>query len=115
MSILFKGRPFAGVLPLLVVSLSVAQGRCDAADSPAGEDLELRIFVDKYLVEVFANGRQALLTEYTGDRTPSEFRAFSVGAPTTLRKVEVWKLQPANQGFREAMRSRIWAPQTTQP
>ena len=31
------------------------------ADLPAGEDIRLRIFVDKYLVEVFVNDRQALV------------------------------------------------------
>ena len=38
------------------------------ADLPEGEDVELRIFVDRYLVEVFANGRQAALTAHLAYR-----------------------------------------------
>ena len=78
------------------------------ADLPAGEDLELRIFVDKYLVEVFVNGRQALLTVFTAYRDGgSELRAYLFGSrgrtpPLTLRTVEIWKLRPTNQGFFDA-------------
>jgi hypothetical protein len=32
----------------------------------------------------------------------SNLAAFSVGATTTLKKVENWKLKPVNQGFLEA-------------
>jgi sucrose-6-phosphate hydrolase SacC (GH32 family) len=88
------------------------------ADLPAGEDLELRIFVDKYLVEVFVNGRQALLTVFTAYRDGgSELRAYLFGSrgrtpPLTLRTVEIWKLRPTNQGFFEARANRIWEPDT---
>ena len=87
------------------------------ADLPPGEDLELRIFVDKYLVEVFVNGRQALLTVFTAYRDGSELRAYLFGSrgrtpPLTLRTVEIWKLRPTNQGFFEARASRIWEPDT---
>ena len=34
------------------------------ADLPAGEDLELRIFIDKHVVEIFANDRQAILSNH---------------------------------------------------
>ena len=30
--------------------------------------------------------------------------------PMTIRKVEIWKLNPTNQGFLEARENRIWAP-----
>ncbi len=91
------------------------------ADLPPGEDLELRIFVDKYLVEVFVNGRQALLTVFTAYRDAgSELRAYLFGSrgrtpPLTLRTVEIWKLRPTNQGFFEARASRIWEPHTEPP
>ena len=82
------------------------------ADLPAGEDVELRIFVDKYLVEVFANGRQALVgsdMDWGGRLT---LDGYSSGAPTTIKKLEIWKLQPTNQGFREAQVNHIWEPDT---
>jgi len=77
------------------------------ADLPAGEDVTLRIFVDKYLVEVFANDRQAVVSSYTEERATG-FDAFTVGAPTTISTLDIWKLRPTNQGFLDAMRSRIW-------
>ncbi len=84
---------------------------------PAGEDVELRIFVDKYLVEVFANGRQAALSAFMGYRGGNQIRGYVFGrsdkvAPTTFRSVEIWKLKPTNQGFFEARENRIWQPDT---
>jgi sucrose-6-phosphate hydrolase SacC (GH32 family) len=82
------------------------------ADLPAGEDVELRIFVDKYLVEVFANDRQAVVASYAAHQGKPDLNAFTVGAPTAIKKVEIWKLQSTNQGFREAQKNRIWEPET---
>lgn len=88
------------------------------AELPAGEDVELRIFVDKYLVEVFANGRQAALSAFMGYRDGgAQVRAYLFGggdkvAPTTFRSVELWKLAPTNRGFFEARENRIWQPDT---
>lgn len=81
-------------------------------DLPENESVEVRIFIDRHLVEVFVNDRQALLAtypDYVGKQTLS---AFTIGAPTTLQKVEIWKLHPANQGFFEAQASKIWEPNT---
>jgi beta-fructofuranosidase len=80
------------------------------ADLPAGEDLELRFFIDKHLVEVFANGRQSLVAAHLEYGNRRALDAFTVGASTTLKKVEIWKLKPTNQGFREAQKSRVWVP-----
>jgi sucrose-6-phosphate hydrolase SacC (GH32 family) len=84
------------------------------ADLPENEDVELRIFVDRYLVEVFANDRQALLAvhlESEGRRTA--LHGFTVGAPTLLKEVAVWRLAPTNQGYLEARENRIWEPRTS--
>ena len=82
------------------------------ADVPTDADFELRIFVDKFLVEVFANDRQAVLAEYADYRSKFDLKAFSIGANTTLKKVEIWKLKPTNQGFRAAQKNRNWEPET---
>jgi sucrose-6-phosphate hydrolase SacC (GH32 family) len=79
---------------------------------PEDEDLELRIFVDRYLVEVFAAGRQAMVAAHMDYRSARGLALYAYGAPVTLRSVEIWKLRPTNQGFLEARQSRIWAPQT---
>ncbi|MCX6895438.1 MAG: hypothetical protein NTZ16_08090, partial [Verrucomicrobia bacterium] len=41
-----------------------------------------------------------------------DLAAFTVGAPTTIKKLEIWKLKPANQGFCEAQTNRIWEPKS---
>jgi beta-fructofuranosidase len=82
------------------------------ADLPAGEDVELRIFVDKYIVEVFANDRQAVAAAEMNWKGKPALEAYSFGAPTTLGKLELWKLRPANQGLLAARASRVWEPRT---
>ena len=74
-----------------------------------GEDLVLHIFVDKYLVEVFVNDRQAVANAYMDYLSASYLRPYSFHESTTLRKVEIWRLRATNQGFFEARDSRIWA------
>ncbi len=82
------------------------------ASLPKGEDVELRIFIDKFLVEVFVNDRQAMVAEHADYRDKNGLNAFTIGATTTLKKVEIWKLKPTNQGFLEARKNRIWEPET---
>jgi len=77
---------------------------------PLGENINLRIFIDKYLVEVFANDRQAIVASHEDYLDKPDFNAFTVGAPLTLKKIEIWKLKSTNQGFREAQKNRIWEP-----
>ena len=80
------------------------------ADLSSGEDLELRVFIDKYVVEVFANNRQAVVASYNDYRGKTGLDVFSVGASTTIKTLEIWKLKPTNQGFLEAQNNRIWEP-----
>jgi sucrose-6-phosphate hydrolase SacC (GH32 family) len=99
-------RPETGTLRVGTTEAPLA-----VAGLPEGEDVELRIFVDKYLVEVFANDRQALLAanlDYVGK---PGFAAFTVGAPTTIKSVEIWRLRPTNQGFLDAQANPIWEPE----
>ena len=107
-----------GGLPILfrpensTLRVGTAEAPFSIADLPKGEDVELRIFIDKYLVEVFANGRQAMVASYDDYIGKPDLNAFTVGAPTTIKKLEIWKLKPTNQGFREAQKNHIWEPDT---
>ena len=74
-----------------------------------GEDLVLRIFIDKYLVEVFVNERQAVVAADMGYRAANGIRGYSFHQPTTLRELRIWRLRASNQGFFEARDSRVWA------
>lgn len=74
----------------------------------------LRIFVDRYLVEVFVNDRQAVIASHRSSVNRPTLNAFTVGAPTTLKQVELWKIRPTNQGFQEARTNRVWLPQVNE-
>jgi sucrose-6-phosphate hydrolase SacC (GH32 family) len=82
------------------------------ADLPPGEDVTLRIFVDKYLVEVFANDRQAMIAAHMGYHGYTRLDAYSFGVSTTISRMETWRLLSTNQGFLEAQQNRIWEPAT---
>ena len=82
------------------------------ADLPSGEDIELRTFIDKCLVEVFANARQAMIAAHMDSQAASGLRVYTFGAPTTIKQVEIWKLKPMNQGYLEAQESCMGEPET---
>ncbi len=83
-----------------------------ADDLREDEDVELRIFIDKYLVEVFISSRRAVVCTLMDRAGPICLDAFTVGAPTEISSLEIWKLQPSNQGFLEATANRCWEPDT---
>ena len=62
-----------------------------------GETLSLRVFVDKSVVEAFANDRQAAMRRIYPSRPDSLGVAlFSRGGPAKVRQVKAWKMFPAN-------------------
>jgi sucrose-6-phosphate hydrolase SacC (GH32 family) len=58
-----------------------------------GEDLTLRIFIDKRLVEVFVNDRQAAVVAHEYLRKDTRTRLFSRGAPLKVKSVKTWRLK----------------------
>ncbi|MHB1307363.1 MAG: glycoside hydrolase family 32 protein [Limisphaerales bacterium] len=61
------------------------------------ESLELRVFVDKSVIEVFANGRQAVMRRVYPSRPDSlGVSLFSHGGPARVATLEAWDLMPAN-------------------
>jgi beta-fructofuranosidase len=63
-----------------------------------GEDLTLRIFIDKNLVEVFANDRQAAVTARKHIPENLAVRLFSKGGDTTVKQVRGWKMKTIYAG-----------------
>jgi len=62
-----------------------------------GERLELRVFIDKSVVEVFANSRQAIARRIYPSRADSiGVSLFSTGGATSVRTLEAWKIMPSN-------------------
>jgi beta-fructofuranosidase len=61
------------------------------------EPLTLRVFVDKSIVEVYANDRQAICRRiYPGRRDSLNVALFAVGGATTVPGAKAWEMMPAN-------------------
>jgi sucrose-6-phosphate hydrolase SacC (GH32 family) len=114
---LFAGEKSEG-LPILfqpetaTIRLGGTEAPFSVSSLPPGEDVELRIFIDKYLVEIFVNGRQAMIAAHMEYRGKTGLNGYSFGDPTKIKSIETWKLAPANQGLLEARTNRIWEPKT---
>ena len=63
----------------------------------AAEPLRLRVFVDKSVVEVFANGRQAVMRRIYPSRPDSTgVRLFSNGGALKVSALQAWDMAPSN-------------------
>ena len=62
-----------------------------------GEPLRLRVFVDKSVVEVFANGRQAVMRRIYPSREDSVgVKLFATGGAVTVTSLAAWDVMPSN-------------------
>ena len=62
-----------------------------------GEPLRLRVFVDKSVVEVFANDRQAVMRRiYPAGEDSIGVTLFSNGGPVTVPRLDAWDIMPSN-------------------
>lgn len=57
-----------------------------------GEDLTLRVFIDKNLVEVFASDRQAAAYAHKHLRANPNIRLFAKGGDATIKSVKAWRI-----------------------
>jgi beta-fructofuranosidase len=63
----------------------------------ADEPLKLQVFVDKSVVEVFANDRQAVTRRIYPTRADSVgVKLFSKGAAATVKKLQAWEMMQSN-------------------
>ncbi len=66
-------------------------------DLKPGEPLRIRVFVDKSVVEVFANDRQAVMRRIYPSRKESiGVTVFSLGGPAQITTLEAWDMMPSN-------------------
>ena len=72
------------------------------------EDVEIRIFIDAYVVEIFVNNRQTMVAEYPADAGQTALYGITIGAPTTLTSLEVWQMTPTTHGFDAAQHDHVW-------
>ena len=62
-----------------------------------GESLDLRVFVDKSVVEIFTNDRQGIMRRIYPTRADSlSVRLFSKGGATKVNSIQAWDMSPAN-------------------
>ena len=58
-----------------------------------GEDLTVRVFIDKRLAEVFVNDRQAAVVAFDRLRKHTHISLFADDAPVTVKEVKTWKMK----------------------
>lgn len=80
---------------------SLAEGSRSVEAGPlrlrGGETLDLRVFVDRSVVEAFANGRQAVMRRIYPSREDSTgVSLFSRGGAATVQSIEAWDMMPSN-------------------
>ncbi len=63
---------------------------------PHGEPLKLRVFVDKSIVEVFANGKQGVMRMVYPSNNSIGVSLFSKGDATQVNVFESWHISPSN-------------------
>jgi len=64
---------------------------------PNGEALRLRVFIDKSVVEVFANGRQAVTRRvFPSRRDSTGIHLFSKGGAARVTSLQAWEMMPSN-------------------
>ena len=61
-------------------------------DLKKDEDLTLRIFIDKHLIEVFANDRQAAVGWHDYDAKDLHVSLFSRGGDLRLKRISLWQM-----------------------
>jgi beta-fructofuranosidase len=114
---LFAGDEKSG-FPVIVnpVTKAIRVGPTEApfsvGDLPAGVDLEIRIFIDKYLIEVFVNDRQAVIGHFMDYKLNTGLYAYTFGAGTIIKEIKIWRIRSTNQGFLEARENHIWEADT---
>ena len=75
----------------------VVQAQEAPLDLAAGETLKLRIFLDRSVLEVFANGRQCITQRIYPTRPDSvSVRLFARGGSVNVKSVEAWDMAPAH-------------------
>ena len=92
------------------IRLGSAEAPFAVAQLPIDEDIEIRIFVDAFLVEVFVNNRQHLVAEYPAYAGHTALYGITVGAPTQLKSLEVWQMSATTQGHGVAQHTPVWQP-----
>ena len=85
----------------LMDTLPASERTVTAQEAPfrlaAGEPLKLRLFLDRSVLEVYANGRQCVTQRIYPTRDDAvEVRLLARGGAATVRRLDAWELAPAH-------------------
>lgn len=80
---------------------SLGEGKKSVESGPfelkQGEPLKLRVFIDKSVVEAFANDRQGVMRRiYPTDTESKNVVLFAKGGEVTVKSVNAWDISPSN-------------------
>jgi len=82
-----------------------------------GKPANVRIFVDKFLVEVFVDDKQAVVDSVGKIWKNRSFSFLSEAQlargmkPAVLKTLNIWRLKHTNQSFFDALQNRVWDPE----
>jgi sucrose-6-phosphate hydrolase SacC (GH32 family) len=92
------------------IRLGSAEAPFAVAQLDADEDVEIRIFIDAFVVEIFVNNRQTMVAEHPAYAGQTALYGITIGAPTTLTSLEVWQMTSTTAGFTVAQQTPLWQP-----
>ena len=70
--------------------------------------LKVRIFVDKFLIEVFVGDIQSVVGSYFDFKKNNYFSAFSFGSSLLIDTIKIWHMKSVNLGYQKAQKNKIW-------
>ena len=60
------------------------------------ENLNLRVFIDNSIIEVFANDRQAICRRIYPEKKGNGLNLFSIGGDINVKSFKSWEIMPSN-------------------
>ena len=60
------------------------------------ENINLRVFIDNSIIEVFANDRQAIHRRIYPEKKGNGVRLFSIGGNINVKSLKSWEIMPSN-------------------
>ena len=60
------------------------------------ENINLRVFIDNSIIEVFANDRQAICRRIYPEKNGNGLNLFSIGGDINVKSLKLWEIMPSN-------------------
>jgi len=72
------------------------------------KNIEITIFIDHFLIEVFINNIQSVVGICENFENKNQINAYSFNGPFIIEKLLIWKLKKINSGYKKAKKNKIW-------